>query len=81
MNSLDSWAVKKWPPNVFPGNPSRGRRIVREHRSDLLQAGAIARVGRELVVIGARYQRWLEKQATNVPGFECAANRRQAATS
>ena len=80
MNSLDSWAVKKWPTNVFPGCPGRGRRVVREHRTELLKAGAIARVGRELVVIGARYQKWLEKQATNVPGFECAANRSREAT-
>lgn len=75
MPSLDSWAVKSWPATVFPGSPGRGRRVVREHRNELLQAGAIVRVGRELVVIGARYQRWLEKQAANVADFECAANR------
>jgi hypothetical protein len=79
--NLDSWAVKQWPANVFPGSASRGRRVVREHRNQLVQAGAVVRVGRELVVIGARYQKWLERQATNVPGFECAANRQQAATS
>lgn len=39
------------------------------------RCGALVRVGRELVVLGGRYSRWLERQATNVPGFEIAPNR------
>jgi hypothetical protein len=81
VSSLDSWAIKAWPSTVFPGTAGRGRRVVREHRNALVQAGAIVRVGRELVVIGARYQRWLEKQAANVADFECAANRSREAAS
>jgi hypothetical protein len=38
-------------------------------------AGAIARVGRELVILGERYSKWLEKSTSNVPGYEIAANR------
>jgi len=69
-----SWSIADWPPSVYPNDPKRGRYLVREHKTDLLTSGALSRVGRELVVIGARYSRWLERQASRVPDFECAAN-------
>jgi hypothetical protein len=50
--------------------------MVRAHKDELLAAGALTRVGREIIVLGARYTRWLEAQATKVPGFEVAANRK-----
>jgi hypothetical protein len=37
-------------------------------------SGVLSRVGREIVIQGARYSRWLERQSSRVPGFECAAN-------
>jgi hypothetical protein len=49
--------------------------LVREFRSELTEAGALARVGRELVIIGARYEKWLQKKGADVPNFDCAANR------
>jgi hypothetical protein len=72
-----SWDLGRWPPHVYPGTERRGRYVLRVHRQELLAAGALVRVGRELVVIGARYQRWLEKHAALVPDFECPANRPQ----
>lgn len=69
-----SWSIADWPPGVYPNDPKRGRYLVREHKTDLLTSGALSRVGRELVVIGAAYSRWLQRQASRVPEFECAAN-------
>lgn len=74
-----SWSLKSWPPEVWPGNSSKGTYIARAYRDELLQVGALSRVGRELIVIGDRYARWLERNASNVPGYQCPANREQAA--
>lgn len=72
--SLQSWAITDWPEGVYPGDPSRGRYIVRRHRLELLQAGAITRIGRDLVVLGDRYERWLQRKSTEVLNYECPAN-------
>jgi len=69
-----SWSIADWPPSVYPNDSKRGRYLVREHKTDLLASGALSRVGRELVVLGPRYCRWLERQSSRVPDFECAAN-------
>ena len=69
-----SWSIADWPSNVYPNDPKRGRYLVREHKADLLASGVLVRVGRELVIMGPRYSRWLERQASRVPDFECAAN-------
>jgi hypothetical protein len=69
-----SWSIADWPLSVYPNDSRRGRYLVREHKGDLLASGALSRVGRELVVLGPRYFRWLERQASRVPDFECAAN-------
>jgi hypothetical protein len=70
-----SWPIDGWPPGVHPGTPERGRYVVRANKDALLRAGALVRVGRELVILGERYARWLEMQAANVPGYQIAANR------
>lgn len=72
-----SWAVTDWPTQVYPHNASKGRYIVRAHRDDLLKAGALVRIGRDLVVLGAAYSRWLESQADRVNGFTIAPNAMQ----
>jgi len=70
-----SWSVNSWPPGVYPGSATRGRYLVRMHRKELILAGALARVGRELIILGERYDRWPQKGAANVPNYEIAANR------
>jgi hypothetical protein len=75
MSIPASWALKSWPPDVYPNGTDRARRVLREHRDELLAAGSLARVGRELVVIGSRYQRWLERRTAHVPVYVCHANR------
>jgi hypothetical protein len=70
-----SWSIRAWPAGVYPNDPKRGLYLVREHKSDLLASGALSRIGRELVVIGHRYSRWLERNASRVPEYEIAPNR------
>lgn len=70
-----SWAIETWPTDVWPHSAGRARYVVRANRISLIEAGALSRVGREMVVLGDRYSRWLEKNTANVPGYECHANR------
>lgn len=46
---LDCWDLKHWPPNIYPHTESRAQYMVRVFRTELLNAGAISLVGRELV--------------------------------
>ncbi len=73
-----SWGIEDWPASVFPHTPSRARYLVRANKDELIAAGALSRVGRELVVLGGKYTKWLEKRAAHVPGYEIAANREPA---
>ena len=72
-----SWAVRDWPLEIFPGSSSSARWLIRCNKPDLIAAGALVRVGRQLVVIGNRYARWLERQASEVADFEIAPNRKE----
>jgi hypothetical protein len=74
-NLPHSWSIDVRPPGVYPGTPSRGRYPVRVHRKDLILAGALARVGRELVILGEPYNEWLQKSVENVPNYDIAPNR------
>lgn len=74
-----SWSIGTWPTDVYPHDPERARYLVRANRNDLVAAGVLARVGREIVVLGQRYARWLERQSGAVPGFQCPANRAEKA--
>jgi hypothetical protein len=70
-----SWAVTDWPAEVFPHSAAKGRYIVRSHRDKLVRAGALTRIGRELVVLGGPFSKWLESQSGRVDGFSIAPNR------
>jgi hypothetical protein len=70
-----SWAITDWPAGVYPGKPDRGRYLVRSNRDSLIEAGALVRVGRDLVLIGVAYSRWLDSLNGRVAGFEVAPNR------
>lgn len=71
-----SWDLEHWPPHVYPHSENRARYLLRANRDELIAAGVLSRVGREIIVIGERYSRWLEKNTVNVPGFVCPANTR-----
>jgi hypothetical protein len=70
-----SWPLSNWPSAIYPNDKRAAKYLVRQHRLELLQAGALVRVGRELAVIGAPYVAWLAKKATCVPGYSVACNR------
>ncbi len=70
-----SWAIEAWPQFVYPHSPGKGRYLVRCNRTALVAAGALTRIGRDLVVLGAPFSKWLESQSGRVDGFEIAANR------
>ncbi len=73
-----SWDLEHWPHDVYPHSESRARWLLRARRNELIAAGALVRVGRELVVLGGPYARWLARQAEHVVGYESNANRRPA---
>ena len=70
-----SWDFEHWPPSVYPHTASRARYILRTYRNEFEKQGILSRVGRELVIIGARYARWLELHTADVVGYEVPANR------
>jgi hypothetical protein len=73
-----SWALSEWSeraPGVYPGDSKKAKYLVRMHKRALLESGALVRIGRELVVVGAPYARWIAKQAVRVSGYSIAANR------
>jgi hypothetical protein len=69
-----SWSIENWPADMWPNTVDRARYVIRANKDSLLAAGALSRVGRELIIFGVRYQRWLERHAANVPDYEIAAN-------
>lgn len=73
-----SWSLKDWPSDHYPNDTRKARYLVRANRDELTAAGALVRVGRELVIIGAPYVRWMQKKGASVPGYECPANKDRA---
>jgi hypothetical protein len=73
-----SWALENWPLFVYPHSVSKGRYLCRSNRSALVAAGALTRVGRDLVVLGGPYTKWLESQTGRVDSFAIAPNRAAA---
>jgi len=51
---------------------------VRAYRDELLAVGALTRVGRQLVVLGEGYGRFLARQTQRVPGYEFGGKARGA---
>jgi len=70
-----SWGIETWPQHVYPHSSGKGRYIVRCNRDALVAAGALTRIGRDLVVLGAPFSKWLESQRGRVDGFSIAPNR------
>jgi len=74
-----SWAIEAWPQHVYPGSPGKGRYLVRCNRTSLTAAGALTRIGRDLVIIGGPYSAWLASQSSRVDSFTIAPNNRPPA--
>lgn len=65
-----SWSLSTWPAAVWPNEPRRARWVLRSHRSELMEAGALSRSGKTLIVLGRGYARWLSRRVVNVADFE-----------
>lgn len=73
-----SWDVRSWPQEVWPGSGPRARWILGAYRGELLAEGALARTAKVLVILGAGYQRWLNRRIAQVGDFQSNnASRRQ----
>ncbi len=75
---LQSWSLRTWQdqaPHVWPGNGELGRTVIRHHKAELHAAGALTRIGRELIIIGAGYQKWLASNAARVTDYDVPMNR------
>jgi hypothetical protein len=64
---LDTW--KEIAPDFWPGNGDQGRWVVRAYRDELIECGAISRVGKKIIVFGAGYTRWLARRTSRVKEF------------
>ena len=64
-----SWRICDWPPSVYPNAPGPGKYVVRSNRDELLSLGALTRVGRDLVILGEGYARFLARKIECVPGY------------
>jgi hypothetical protein len=69
-----SWPINDWPQTVYPNKSSSGRYVVRAYRDELQACGALTRVGRELVVLGEGYARFLARQSSKVSDYPIAPN-------
>ena len=82
-----SWDIMHWPVGVFPRigeettdeHLSRVRQFVRRHQAELLACGALTRVGRFKVLLGAGYAAFLAKNISRVEGYEFTGKRADAA--
>jgi hypothetical protein len=70
-----SWTFATWPKDVYPNDGKRGRLVCRANKTALVAEGALTRIGREVVVLGHGYARFLVKQAGKVLDFDVPANR------
>ena len=64
-----SWDLSTWPSGLFPEDPERARWLIRAYRDELMRCGALARVGKTLVILGKGYSSWLSQRAAHVPGY------------
>ena len=70
-----SWTIKCWPRDVYPFDGAKARHLLRVHQAKLVAAGALTRIGHEIVVLGAGYAKWQASYTPRVADYDVAANR------
>jgi hypothetical protein len=65
-----AWALKAWPENVYPHSYEKARRLFYRNRASMIKAGAVTRIGRDLVFDGERYLKWLRGHVKDVEGYQ-----------
>lgn len=76
-----SWLLSDWPPGVAPNRVSAAKHLVRQHRAELIECGALCRIGRNLVMLGEGYAVFIARHMGRVDGYEIAPNRFVASTT
>ncbi len=61
--------------HIWPHTSQRADYVCRAYRNELVAAGALVRVGKELIVRLEAYDRWLAKRARMVADYDVPANR------
>jgi hypothetical protein len=69
-----SWDLEHWPVYVWPHTRSRARYVIRMFKRELIAAGALYRVGRQFVLLGAGYTRWLRLHGSQAARYDIAPN-------
>jgi|HubBroStandDraft_1064217.scaffolds.fasta_scaffold170997_2 hypothetical protein len=69
-----SWELKNWPASVWPHGYEAVRWLIHSKKAELTRAGVLVRPSRNLVVIGAQYISWLQRQSSRVADFAIAPN-------
>lgn len=72
-----SWPVSDWPESVTPGNSRAGKHLVRVNKEELMECGALCRVGRNLMILGEGYAVFLARKMKCVEGFKIAPNQQR----
>lgn len=75
MPAPHSWGFSNWPWWVWPGDGVKGKRFVRTYEDALFKVGALTRGGRELIVNGEGFTKFLHSQRHRVQNFEVPCNR------
>ena len=73
-----SWPMANWDTvaaHVAPCSAKKAKYLYRMHRDELLAAGAVARIGRDIIFFGAQYEKFLKRGAARIPDYQIAANR------
>jgi hypothetical protein len=68
-NAPHSWELETWPADVWPHEPKRASWVIRAYRGELVEAGALTRIGKRLVIIGSGYSNWQKRRARHVVEF------------
>jgi hypothetical protein len=76
-----SWRVADWPPGVTPGRISSAKHLIRQHKAELIQCGALCRIGRDLTILGEGYAVFLARKQGRVDGYAIAPNRESRETA
>lgn len=70
-----SWRLADWPADVTPNRVGAAKNLVRAHRDELIECGALCRIGRDLTVIGEGYARFLARKMNRVADYAIAPNK------
>jgi hypothetical protein len=69
-----SWDLENWPAHVWPHSAQRARYLIRIWKRELIAARALCRVGRQFVLLGVGYSRWLQSHGTRAARYDIAPN-------